>query len=95
MPFDLVLFNCGLKSGSSSIKEDQWNLILQYYKIANYQDLAKSSVGCATGIFRRSTSTITKGSYVVMETIEFYMWKSKPLIEYIFHAVMVLPFSLP
>ena len=78
MPFDLILFNGGLKAAAVPSRQTGG---IQYYKITNYQDL--NHLLGANWHFRGININGDYG-YVVKETVEFYIRRSKPLNEYIY-----------
>lgn len=84
MPFDILMFNGGLRTSGIPTKIVGGN---QYYKISHYRDLNH-----LLGInwhFRAINANGDYG-YVVMETVSFYIRRSKPLIEYILNNDNVL-----
>ena len=77
MPFDLVLFNGGLKSAAVPSKKIGG---IQYYKIVNYQDL--NHLLGANWHYRGININGDYG-YVIKETLEFCIRKSRLLVEYV------------
>ena len=77
MPFDILMFNGGLRVSGIPTKVVGGN---QQYKISHYRDL--NHLLGSNWHFRGINSNGDYG-YVVMETVSFYIHRSKPLIEYI------------
>ena len=76
MPFDVVMFNGGLKASGIATKVIGGN---QHYRIYHYRDLNH-----LLGInwhFRAINANGDYG-YVVKNTVSFYIRKNKPLTEY-------------
>jgi len=77
MPFDLVLFDGGLKLAAVPSKKTGG---IQYYKVTNYWDL--NHLLGANWHFRCININGDYG-YVIKDTLEFCIRKSRPLAEYI------------
>lgn len=77
MPFDIFLFNGGLRASGIPSKVIGGN---QHYKISHYQDL--NHLLGKNWHFRAINANGDYG-YVVKETVEFYIRRNKPLTEYV------------
>ena len=80
MPFDILMFNGGLRTSGIPTKVTGGN---QHYKINHYRDL--NHLLGNNWHFRAINANGDYG-YVVLETISFYIRRSKPLIEYILNG---------
>ena len=77
MPFDVIVFNGGLKSsGIPSKKVGGY----QRYKIMHYKDL-NHLLGQNWHV--RGINSGGDYGYVVLDTVDFYLWRNRPLVDYI------------
>ena len=77
MPFDVLLFSGGLKcNGIPSEKKSG----VQHYKLKNYADL---DVLLGGNWHYRGLNANGDYGYAVLETIDFYIHKSKSFVEFI------------
>lgn len=77
MPFDTIHFNGGLKS--YGVKSRNYRGI-QRYKINKYEDL-NPLLGDNWHV--RGLNAAGDFCYVILDTIEFYLYKRRPLIDYV------------
>lgn len=78
MPFDLLIFNGGLKLAAIPSKKSGG---IQYYAINNYKDLYPW-LGANWHV--RGINTNGDYGYVIKETVEFCIRKSRKLTEYVY-----------
>ena len=76
MPFDILLFNGGLKESGVPSKKVGGT---QHYKIMHYKDL-NHLLGYNWHV--RGINNLGDYGYVVADTVDYYLQRNRPLIDY-------------
>jgi len=80
MPFDVTLFNEGLRLAAVLLKKSRGHIQLQQYKIRHCKDLNRF---LGTDWHIRVINENDDYRYIVYDTVQFYIHRNRPVVEYV------------